>query len=115
MPVLKWAIFYDDRKEPYTNIDGPFEDAPGDGVLGVIEADEDCGYVIYHKCDYYFELEDGSIGMTNDLGPLLRKLGIVKFGRWVGKPTWNESWSGMVDWARVRFPNKGGRSALEDG
>jgi hypothetical protein len=83
--------------------------------MGIVEREEQVGYQIFRGKDFYFQLEDGSIGETNDLGPLLRKLGIVKFGLWTGKHRWGEVWSKMVSESRRDFPKKSGTGVLERG
>ena len=109
---LLWKIYYDDGSI-YSNLDGEFVDAPSDGVLGVVEIEEEVGYQIFRGKDFYFELEDGTMGTTDELGPLLRKLGIIKFGRWCGKAQWAKVWGDMVKDAKVDFPRKTGRTVLE--
>ena len=112
MQGLEWRIYYDDGTT-FSNLDGRFEDAPSDGILGIVEADPEVGYVLYHGKDYYYLLADGSIGMADDPGPYLRTLGVIKFGRWTGRGTWGEVFETMVDEAKRDFPNKGGHLARE--
>lgn len=74
-----WKIYYDNG-QTYSPEDGRWEDAPADGVLFVVDKQGD---VHHHSgADYYWKLQDGTVVATSDLGPLLRSLGIVKFGRW---------------------------------
>ena len=109
---MNWFICYDDGSF-YTSDDGPFKGAPSDGVLGVVVPDEQVGYEIYYGKDYYYELPDGTIAMTDDLGPFLRLLGIVKFGRWTGKKPWGEAFERMVARAREEWPRKSGTKQHE--
>lgn len=82
-----WAIYYDDGKI-FTSHDGAWTDAPVDGVLFALELRGD--RVITHAGnDHYLMLgEDGTIAPTHDLGPWLRSLGIVKFGRYTSHRTY---------------------------
>lgn len=76
-----WVIYYDDHST-FSSLDGTWEQAPADGVLYVLELVGD--RIITHSGnDYYPMLEDsGTVAPTGDLGPFLRKLGTVKFGRY---------------------------------
>ena len=112
--MLKWIIYYDDGST-FSNRDGRFEDAPSDGVLGIIERDDQVGYVIYYGKDFYFKIDDETIGMTDDIGPFLRLLGVIKFGRWTGRKAWDDSWAKMVELANTKFGNKSGEKTTEDG
>ncbi|OGS01551.1 MAG: hypothetical protein A2V88_02690 [Elusimicrobia bacterium RBG_16_66_12] len=76
---MRWKIYYDDRTT-FSSEDGRWSDAPTDGVLFVVVWDER-GKTPYSGADYYY-MEGDQLCSTHDLGPLLRKLGIVKFGRW---------------------------------
>jgi hypothetical protein len=75
---MVWCLYYDDGST-FSDEDGPWTQAPADGVLFAVEWEGDQKRV-YSGHDYY--LNDGGLGYTDDLGPLLRKLGVVKFGRW---------------------------------
>lgn len=83
MNVIGWKIFYDDYST-YSSKDGPWEKAPTDGVLFVIEFFDNGTKDIHQGNDYYI-LEDDTIYATGDLGPLLRKWGKIKFGRWTNR------------------------------
>jgi len=107
-------IYYDDGST-YSNLNGRFEDAPPDGVLGVIEKDEQHGYVIYYGKDFYYKIDDDTVGMTDDIGPFLRTLGVIKFGRWTGRKKWSDAWENMVEFAQKEFGTKSGESPLENG
>lgn len=76
---MRWKVYYDDGST-YSSEDGAWSDAPPDGVLFVVYW-VDGVKTIFSGADHYY-FHDGVVAATNDLGPLLRKLGIVKFGRW---------------------------------
>lgn len=76
---MLWRLYYDDGST-FSDEDGPWEEAPPDGVLFAVQW-QDGKKEVLSGSDFYF-FHDGSFGQTNDLGPLLRKLGIIKFGRW---------------------------------
>jgi hypothetical protein len=64
----------------YSSQDGPWKDAPSDGVLFVLCKKGDVVQTISGS-DHYILLDDETVAETEDLGPLLRAWG-VKFGRW---------------------------------
>lgn len=75
-----WCIYYDDGST-FSDEDGPFDSAPSDGVICIVRRDGE--RIEFHSgADHYVRFEeDGSIAATSDLGPILRKLGFIKFGR----------------------------------
>lgn len=83
----RWRIYYDDGRT-FESTDGPFESAPSDGVLFIIQK---IGDTINSHCgsDHYFMI-DGEIISTHDIGPLLRRWGI-KFGRWTSHVKFEEA------------------------
>lgn len=77
---ITFAIYYDDETI-FSSEDGAFEDAPSDGVLFIAQRLEGSDIVEMHSGnDFYIWLE-GQVVDTGDLGPYLRSLGTVKFGR----------------------------------
>jgi len=76
---MRWKLYYDNGST-FSSDDGAWEEAPSDGVLFAVRW-EGGKKEILSNTDFYF-FHDGSFGQTDDLGPLLRKLGIIKFGRW---------------------------------
>lgn len=108
---LKWRIYYDNGST-FSNTDGDFKDAPSDGVLGVVEKDEDVGRCVYWSKEFYFILPDGTLGFSDDLGPFLRGLGIIKFGRWTGKKPWAEAIKKMAE--DQDFPAKNSKFPWEE-
>lgn len=73
---MKWAIVYDDLTVKNGDGEAEFKLAPSDGVQFVVWEN---GEVFWDR-DFYWYL-DGIYDQTNDLGPLLRRLGWVKYGR----------------------------------
>lgn len=82
-----WRIYYDDGRI-FDSTDGPFEQAPSDGVLFIIQKIGDKVYT-HSGGDHYF-MVDGDIVSTADIGPLLRQWG-VKFGRWTSHRKFEEA------------------------
>lgn len=81
-----WRIYYDNGTT-FDSDDGPWSEAPSDGVLYVIETCDD-RVIVHSGADWYFEMDD-SIIATGDPGPLIRKFG-GKAGRWCGHRTYEE-------------------------
>lgn len=100
---MKWRIYYDDGSW-FDNEHGSFKSAPVDGVQGIVVADDEVGRHLLKDKEYYFILPDGTIGATNDLGPFLRTLGIIKFGRWTGDKPYKGTLKRMMD--DPDFPKK---------
>jgi hypothetical protein len=106
---LDWRIYYDDDST-WDNLSGdPGEvtivvpkawfQAPSDGVLAIQRRTVPPCLVkrqIHHRTDNYF-LHDDVLAGTDDLGPLLRKLGLVKFGRWTKSEHWHKKWDQIID------------------
>jgi hypothetical protein len=74
-----WAIYYD-NETVFTSSDGSFNDAPTDGVLFVLQKRGDRVETL-SGADYYAMVDDEIIAV-GDPGPLLRKIGWIKHGRW---------------------------------
>lgn len=76
-----WRVYYDDGST-YDSDDGPWSDAPADGIICVVRRDGERTEFVSGG-DYYVRFaEDGSIIATEDIGPLLRRLAPwLKFGR----------------------------------
>lgn len=80
-----WRVYYDDGTV-WGSDDGPWENAPVDGVIFAV-ARTPGGVDVHSGCDYYVMFEDGSLASTGDLGPLLRRrpalsTAAFKIGRW---------------------------------
>jgi len=80
--VPEFRIYYDDGSV-YDAEDGPFSNAPTDGVICIVRKEGDRAEFL-SGADYYVHFaDDGSIIGTGDIGPLLRKFcPQVKFGRY---------------------------------
>lgn len=74
-----WRIYYDDGRV-VTSDDGPFEAAPVDGVLFILQKRGDVVHTL-SGADYYAMI-DGEIIAVEDISTLLRKVGWIKCGRW---------------------------------
>jgi hypothetical protein len=83
---MTWCIYYDNEKT-FRDTDGPWEAAPVDGVVFVVERIGDRA-AFHSGCDYYVRFpDDGSIASTGDLSTLLRRrpafcTDAIKIGRW---------------------------------
>jgi len=79
--MVTWRIYYDNGST-FDSEDGAWEDAPLDGVICIVRKDGD--RVEFHSGhDHYLRADDdGTIMPTHDLGPWLRSLRVVKFGRY---------------------------------
>jgi hypothetical protein len=76
-----WRIYYDNGSV-FGAEDGSWDQAPAEGVICVVVQVGEA-VTFYAGADFYWRFaEDGSIAATSDLGPLLRTLGLVKFGRY---------------------------------
>jgi hypothetical protein len=82
MAARDFAIYYDDGTV-YDSHDGPFGEAPSDGVICVVYRHGDLTEFLSGH-DYYARFaDDGSIIGTGDIGPLLRgRCPWLKFGRY---------------------------------
>lgn len=72
---MEWAIVYDDLSVVTGQGEEAWKAAPTDGILFVVFP---TAVLTSHDFYYYY---DGATWFTDDLGPLLRKLGFIKFGR----------------------------------
>ncbi|MCH7535022.1 MAG: hypothetical protein IH948_04650 [Bacteroidetes bacterium] len=82
MSEMKWKIYYDNNTT-FSNLDGEWESAPSDGVVCVIVKSDKIGRKIFQGSDFYFKIPGtDTLAYADDLGPFLRKLGLIKFGRW---------------------------------
>lgn len=79
---MLWKIYYDDN-QTFSSDDGEWETAPSDGIICVVVESNKVGRHIFSGSDFYFKIPGtDSFGHSSDLGPFLRKLGLVKFGIW---------------------------------
>ncbi len=79
----RWIIYYDDDSI-YTDLDGPAEKAPPDGIQGILDFHDNGTNTIHIDFDYYWWTgENWASGRLNDLERWLRAIAPgVKFGRW---------------------------------
>lgn len=83
MAEVLWRVYYDDGSV-FDNTMGSWEDAPCDGVQCVAVRDEVYGRRVHHFVDYYiWPPWLPHAHSTHDVGPTLRKLRWIKFGRYV--------------------------------
>ena len=64
---MDWKIYYTDG-ETFSSEDGTWEDAPADGIVAVVVADEDYGRYVLNGLNYYYT-HNGEVAHTNDIGP----------------------------------------------
>ncbi len=97
----KWCIYYDNGST-FDNQDGEWNDAPVDGVICIVRKDGD--RTEFHSGgDFYIRYEeDGSIADTSDIGPTLRALKFIKFGRY----TSNKNQERIMTRARMEWVGK---------
>lgn len=105
----KWAIYYDDGRV-FSSEDGAWDDAPTDGVLFVLQKVDD-RIVTQSGADYYYLIDD-TVAATGDLGPYLRSLGTVKFGRWTSHKRYEEVARRVAEDAKTWHKSPGMRPAV---
>ena len=90
--MLLWRIYYADGST-FSNEDGPWVDAPADGVVCVNFADEDYGKFTLNGLNFYYS-QDGApdeIAHTNDINPQLRaRCPWLKHGLGVPREKWKD-------------------------
>ena len=84
-----WRIYYDDGVV-FTSDDGPFEEAPPDGVLFVLQRRVGTDVVNTLSGADYYAMIDGEIIATGSVGELLRTIGWIKHGRWTSRGRFEE-------------------------
>ncbi len=99
MKVVKWKIWYDNRK-PFSSDDGSPEKAPLDGILVVVQMRENGIRQILQTSDYYFfDGKEWRSGQIQDLEKWLRKeLPGVKYGRQTDDETWQKAKEEALSW-----------------
>jgi hypothetical protein len=60
-----------------------WSNAPRDGMQAVIIHGDEGKLVAHDGRDIYSVLQNGEPMATNDLGPLMREVGIAKYGLWI--------------------------------
>jgi hypothetical protein len=124
--LIRWRLYYDDGSM-YSDADGPWENAPADGVVALVVRDPTgvwgrwvySGYAPITECprcgrapgnEYYVKVPDSDEPYaTWDLEPFLNKVepslaihdarrsGLVKYGRQVSQAEWQEIMSRASD------------------
>lgn len=78
---MTWAIYYADGTVR-RDTDGPWDLAPLDGVVFVVEKIGE-SLQVHGGADYYARLDDTEVVATGELGPLLRaRAPWIKHGVW---------------------------------
>jgi hypothetical protein len=92
---LIWRIYYADGST-FDNIEGEWEDAPGDGVIAVVVTNPEYGRWVFQGCDFYLKPEHAEpedLDATNDINAQLRaRCPWLKFGLGVTR----EEWKGIL-------------------
>lgn len=89
---MEWRIYYSNGST-YSDRDGAIEDAPGDGVLAIVENDSLVGRSIYSGTDWYWRLDGQWMGGDIDgMKTYLRRKGWKKVleGESVPNNVWRE-------------------------
>ena len=75
----EWRIYYDNGST-FGSDDGPWAEAPLDGVACIVRVDGE-GTEFICGGDHYLRFDDDGTIAAIDIEPFLRSLGVVKFGR----------------------------------
>lgn len=89
--MLKWKIYYDDGST-FSNEEGEPEDAPGFGIVTIVQADPYVGRAVCDGWDFYYWVEEEQ--------------------KW-----WGSDWLGFIDRLTHRLPCRAvsaGRMASEE-
>jgi len=88
-----WRIYYADGST-FSDPDGPWDDAPADGVVCVVVRDEDFGRYVLNGLNFYYHQAAGDEldkAHTNDIGPQLRaRCPWLKHGVGVARGKWKD-------------------------
>lgn len=76
---MRWKLVYTDDST-FSNEDGPWEDAPHDGIQLLMTWHPFWGRRCYVEFDHYVMSHDGEPYGVDDLGAWLRAGGKVKYG-----------------------------------
>ena len=87
----RFAMFYPDKTlvddgedvEVTFTVPRVWLEAPRDGMQGIIVHSEDGNILAHAGRDIYCVLQNGEPIATNDFGPVLRELGLAKYGLWI--------------------------------
>jgi hypothetical protein len=72
---MDWKVYYADGST-FSDEDGPWEEAPADGVACVVVRDDDYGRYVLNGLNFYYMPCGGQpldVTHTNDIGPQLRR------------------------------------------
>ncbi len=96
---MQWRIYYDSGAT-YSDIDGPIENAPCDGVIIIAQADLDVGKEILHRKDFYYFERGRWFGCDRyGLEDYLRRPGWRKI--LAGRNTEHRTYSSLYERART--------------
>ena len=70
---INWRIYYSD-KSTFDSTQGEPCDAPGYGVICIVQPDDDTGRLIMHKWDFYYYVPSTGQWWGSDLQGLLDRL-----------------------------------------
>ena len=95
--VPRFAMFYADGSvvlddgedvEVVWRVPRKWHEAPADGLQAVMVHRPDGRLRNHDSRDVYAVLQNGEPMATDDIGPLLRAAGIVKYGLWIPDEEW---------------------------
>ena len=83
--TVEWRVYYEDGSV-FDDTQGSWDDAPIDGVQAVAVRNHLCGRQVHSGREYYLiPPHIDHVVSVNDLGPTLRRLRWIKFGREIPK------------------------------
>ena len=92
--MVLWRIYYDNGST-FDNTNGEPQDAPGHGVVAIVENDDDHGRIVLNGWNWYYF--DGEVWWGADVHGLLDRLCAslpifgVKQGRMVPRNIWHDT------------------------
>ena len=87
----RFAMFYSDQTllDDGEDVEVAFKvprvwlDAPKDGLQAVVVHRDDGKLTVHIGRDIHAVMPSGDLMNTNDLGPLMRSIGLAKYGLWI--------------------------------